>query len=733
MNVKSNLDQENQVTELLSQAYSCRINDLMKSIALAEEALAVSESFGNSLLIAKSKSKLSLFFMITGEYDRSMKFGNEAIELFELSGDDQGIADTKYNIAGIYYKTDNFHLGLIYLIDCLEIYRKLNDKHNQARVQKSLGTIYEYFGDERSAILAYESAIESAREVGDLNLESNALNPLSGIYLSNDDINRASMIIEKSIRMKKESGDIRGLAFALYGRAKVYVKMKQYDLAERTFFESESIHREMGEKLGCGMCFHKLGALYIETEEYEKAEKMLLQAIEFSSEFKIALIKFKCNYLMYTLYKLQDNPVDALKYLEIYLQEKEGVINTQTQKVIESYEAITTMERLQKEAQMQREKAEILEKKNRAEEASRVKQEFLSTMSHEIRTPLNAVITITSLLDERTTGEEKKLIESLKFSANNLLLIINDILDFSKLDLGKVYLDLAPGDFHSLLANICNTYSSMADEKGINLQLSIDQNVSKYYLMDATKLSQILGNLVSNAIKFTDVGEVKLTVNLLSSNAQRDQLLVEVEDTGMGIPADFMGEIFDSFSQPRSFTTKKQGGSGLGLAIVKKLIDLHGSNIEVQSKQREGSKFFFQISLERSDKPKSASLVDSEALQGKAVLIAEDNMINAMVSMKLMKNWGLQATHAQNGLEAVEYSKNQIFDYILMDIHMPELDGFDAAKTIRTTINPNISTPIFALTADITAHQRELFEPYFDGYLLKPIDKEKLFTALNEI
>ncbi len=731
MNYQTDLDRANNVRSILAEAYQCRVNDLQRSVSLAKQALKLSIELDETALIADCKSKLSLFHMILGEYVKSMRLGNEAIGLYQVMGDEKGLADSKYNIAGIYYKTDNFHLGLIYLIDCLDIYRRLDDYHNQARVQKSLGTIYEYFGDERSAILAYEQAIEAAQKVSDLNLESNAYNPLSGIYLNQNNVERASELIDRSIQMKKQTDDTRGLAFALYGKAKVYVKLKQYDLAEQTFLESEAIHKEMGEKLGCGMVFHKLGALYLEIENYGRAEQMLTKAISFSDEYNIAIIKFKCNYLMYTLYKKQNEPIKALNYLEIYLQEKEGVINTQTQKVIESYEAITTMERLQKEAQMQREKAEILEKKNRAEQSSRVKQEFLSTMSHEIRTPLNAVITITSLLEERTSGEEVKLIESLKFSANNLLLIINDILDFSKLDLGKVHLDLSQGDFKLLLENICNTYSSMAKEKGIELSLKIDEAIMGFYRMDETKLSQIMGNLVSNAIKFTDEGQVVVKVDLLEELETRDQLRISVEDTGMGIEKSFMEEIFDSFSQPRSFTTKKQGGSGLGLAIVKKLIDLHGSNIEVESVEGKGSRFYFEISLERSEKPQGKALFESNDLVGKSVLIAEDNMINAMVSMKLMKNWGLKATHAKNGLEVIELAQKASYDFILMDIHMPELDGFDAAKRIRDTINPNIATPIYALTADITAHQRKLFEPYFDGFLLKPIVKEKLYRALS--
>lgn len=718
------------MNQLLREAYEVRVSDLAKSVRLANEALGISQRMDETMLVGRCLSRLSLFHMILGEYQEAMKLGKKAIGYFKVLGDDQGIADVKYNIAGVYYKTDNFHLGLIYLIDCLDIYRKLGDFHNQARVQKSLGTIYEYFGDEKSAILAYESAIEAAQKVNDLNLESNAYNPLSGIYLSRNEIKKATEVIERSLEMKRETGDIRGLAFALYGKAKVYAKKKEFDLAEKVFLESAKIHKEMGERLGLGMCYHKMGALYMQQGDLEKAQEMLHQALQFADEYNMVIIKFKCNYLMYQLFKMKNDPVMALAYLEIYLREKEVVINTQTQKVIESYEAISTMERLQKEAQMNREKAEILKKKNSAEEASRVRQDFLSTMSHEIRTPLNAVITITSLLEDKSQREKHQLLQSLKFSANNLLRIINDILDFSKLDAGKVELDNRPVDLWMLMDNLTNAYRGMAEAKGIRLFLEIGDEVGQVYELDETKVSQILGNLISNAIKYTDEGKVVVVVGLRTHAQNRDQLEFKVEDTGSGIPEAFLDEIFDSFSQPKSYIRKKHGGSGLGLAIVKRLIELHGSNIYVTTKENQGSTFYFELGLVKGQLADSLPGQDSGKLKGKRVLIAEDNNINAMVATRLLDSWGITSEHAKDGLEAIRMSSGTKYDYILMDIHMPEVDGFDATKIIRQSDSPNSSTPIFALTADITAHQSKSSQPYFNGFLLKPIEREKLYHAL---
>jgi len=719
-----------QVNDLLAESYSSRVNNLKLSVELAQEALTISREIDDKSLVGRSLNQLSLYFMIMAEYDKSTRTSEEAIKIFEELKDEKGIADAKYNIAGIFYKTDNFHLGLGYLIDCLSIYKKYNDHHNESRSEKSLGTIYEYFGDFNNAVISYQSAIEAGKKTGDPNLESNAYNNLSGLYLKQGKIDEAADLIDRSVAIKLKTGDTRGLAFAIYGRGKVYTVRGRYEEAESDFKEAMKIHVEMGEKLGLAMAFRKLGALYVETGRLDEARKIINEGIEFSNLHNIVIVKFKCDYLLYQICKIEGNPAGALEHLERYFKEKEAVINTQTMKVIENYELITRMKTLEKEAQLQKEKAEIIEKKNRAEESARVRQEFLSTMSHEIRTPLNAVITITSLLEENSDPEQKQLLDSLKFASNNLLRIINDILDFTKLDAGKSTLETRKTSIKPLLENICRTYDTLAKEKGLKLSLKMDFGIAEWYDMDETKISQILGNLVSNAIKFTDKGSVDIEVEKLGSIQQSDRLLFKVIDTGEGILAKYLDEIFNSFSQTKPVTTRKQGGAGLGLAIVKKLVDLHGGEIKVESEVGKGSVFSFVLQLSKPATPVQAHVDFSSALERKIALVAEDNDINAYVIRKLLTKWGVTSEHALNGAEAVEMARKKTFDFILMDIHMPEMNGFDAALIIRTQDNPNIHTPIFALTADITASSQEEYTQFFNGFLWKPLQIEKLYEAL---
>ncbi len=731
MNPSLQPDNKTRVASLLDEAYASRTNNLKRSTHLAQEALALSQTLKDDGLIAKSLSHYALFLMIQGEFEQALKLSADAVKLYETLNDEKGIADAKYNIAGVYYKTNNYHLGLVNLVDCINTYRKFNDYHNLARSHKSLGTVYEYFGDEKNAIQTYEDSIAAAKMVGDLNLESNAYNPLSGIYLKKQNIEKAAELIELSINIKNKTGDVRGLAFGYYGRGKVLTAQKRYNEAERDLKAAVDIHIEMGETLGLGMAYHKLAQLYVEMGQLANAKETLQKGLDYSTEYHLSMVKFKCCHLFYEIFKLEADHVNALKFLELYLKERESVINAQTLKVIENYDLINKMEAIKKEAQLQLEKAEIIEKKNHAEQAAIVKQEFLSTMSHEIRTPLNAVITIAGLLADKNDKEEQELINALRFASNNLLLLINDILDFTKLEAGKSDLEIRQINFKQLLDNLKKTYESLAREKGLVLNLVIDDDVAECYEMDETKIAQILGNLITNAIKFTYFGEVDVMVEKLGADKDTDQLRFRVRDTGIGIPPNYIQDIFESFSQPKSITTRKQGGSGLGLAIVKKLVALHSSDIFVKSTEGIGSTFYFDIKLKRSAKPKQAVTKYTDNLQGKNLLLAEDNVINAMVISKLLSNWKIKVTLAKNGLEALEKSKSGSFDFILMDIHMPEMDGFQATKAIITdTSNPNCKTPIFALTADVTAEYQKEYHSYFNGFLRKPVELDKLYDAL---
>lgn len=723
---------KDKLISLLDEANKARVSRLDYSIELAKKVLSSCNNSELDDIKAKALSQLSLYHMIIGDNENALEYAQKSMELFEALNDEKGIADAKYSIAGVYYKTDNYHIGLVFLIDALNIYKKFNDYYNISRCEKSLGTVYEYSDDQSSAVQAYENAITAAKKIGDLNLESNAYNNLSGVYIKQEKIELASSIIEKSIALKQETGDIRGLAFAKYGRAKVLLALHKFQESEIEFKESIEIHIQMGERLGLAMCYHKMARLYLAMNRLEDAKNKLTKALTLTKQYNISIIKFKCYYLLYRIYKQEKNETVALDYLEQYLNEKEHVINTQTLKVIDSYDMLVQMKTMQKEAELQKEKAEMIEKNNRAEESARVRQEFLSTMSHEIRTPLNAITTIVSMLSERSNDEDTKLINSLKFSSNLLMWIINDILDFTKLDLGKMMLEFHPVSLNELLENIWKSYDYQAQEKGLKFEFQTAIDHKDTYLVDQTRLTQILGNLVNNAIKFTKQGKVILLIEVTKKGKKYDVLTFKVSDTGEGIESKDLAKIFESFSQIKNTITRKQGGTGLGLAIVKNLVKLYKSEIKVTSEIDKGTTFWFDLKLKKAENHiQNKQEVVNESLEDKKVLLAEDNAINAQIAIRLLSKWGIVTDHAKNGKEAVEKANDQSYDFILMDIHMPEMDGFEATAIIRNGTSSNKSIPIYALTADISAKDNNGYNNYFNGFLLKPLEIDKLHKALT--
>ncbi|WP_298539279.1 ATP-binding protein [uncultured Aquimarina sp.] len=718
------------IIHLLDESYKLRVNNLQESVRLANEALLLSEKINNKVYIGKSLNMLSLYNMICGKGSDALSFAEKAIKCFESLEDDRGVADAKYSIAGIHYKTNNYHLGMIYLIDALVIYQKYDDWHNQSRTQKSLGSIYEILGDENNASEAYEIAIETAKKCENKNLESNVYNPMSGILLKKGRPKEALEMINKSIELKLETGDDRGLAFAIYGRGKVYNYNKKYEKAKTDFIKALSIHQKYDEVYGIGMAKHKLAQLYLETGDNERAKTLLKEVIAHSTKYNLSRTKYKASHLLYETYRSENNHKEALKYLESYLIEKDASVNSQTVKVIENYELISNMKYEQQEENLKREKEAIILKKKQAEETAKMRQAFLSAMSHEIRTPLNAVTSIISMLKERADADDQKLLTSLQFSSKNLMRIINDILDFSKLDSDKMELEMHTVNFEELINNIKDTYLGMALEKGIELKVQIDVALSKFYMLDETKLFQILGNLVSNAIKYTNKGSVNINIELVSVKGSNDTISFSVEDTGVGIAKKEQARLFESFYIPTTITTRNNGGTGLGLAIVKKIVELYGSNVVLTSEKGKGSAFQFELILQRAKATVKIDQKRTNQLKNKTAILAEDNEVNALVMGQLLKKWGVKIERVKNGYDAVAIAKKKKVDFILMDIHMPEMNGFDAAKSIRASANENQHTPIYALTADVTAVNNEDYLTYFDGFLWKPLQIDRLFDTL---
>ncbi|MEO1438407.1 MAG: response regulator [Bacteroidota bacterium] len=368
------------------------------------------------------------------------------------------------------------------------------------------------------------------------------------------------------------------------------------------------------------------------------------------------------------------------------------------------------------------------------------KAEFLSAMSHELRTPMNAVVGLTNyLMRQDPRPDQVEMLNTLEFSANNLLSLINDILDFSKIEAGKIDLEEVDFNLHDLIKGVSSSLGTKADDKGIALNYHYDQKLPNWVKGDPTRLSQILNNLVGNALKFTNAkGNVDLNVRLLEDVKGKHQIYFEVVDTGIGIPQDKLDSIFENFTQAASFTTRKYGGTGLGLSITKKLLEIQDSAIQVKSKEGEGSTFYFTLSLGTSEKnnvsKSSVNLrkVEEQKLDGYKVLLVEDNKINQVVAKKFLSMWKMEIDVAENGLIAVEAVQKKKFDIILMDLQMPEMDGFEATRMIRSLGGAYEDLPILALTASAVLEiKSKAFEVGMNDYIMKPFDPDQLFRKIK--
>jgi len=375
----------------------------------------------------------------------------------------------------------------------------------------------------------------------------------------------------------------------------------------------------------------------------------------------------------------------------------------------------------------------------KAEESALTKQLFISTMSHEIRTPLNEVIGITNLLIQGNPREDQKdYIKTLKSSGKHLLTLVNDVLDYNKMESGKTVFEQTQFNLSYFLEEIMRSYSFRSKAKHLSFDIKKASNLPDEVIGDPTRLNQILSNLLSNALKFTNQGSITVLIKELERTGNQSKMEFTVTDTGIGIPKNRHSLIFDRFAQASPDTTRRFGGTGLGLAICKKLIELQGGTITVESEPKKGSTFRFVISLGVSEKGSQTQTAESPKdyteLEGKRILVAEDNKINFFVANKFLIGWGITVTHAENGQLALDILEREDFDLILMDLHMPIMDGVEATRIIRNSENPKIrNIPIVALTAAIMSESYdEIDDLNINDYVLKPFNPHDLFERIRK-
>ena len=397
--------------------------------------------------------------------------------------------------------------------------------------------------------------------------------------------------------------------------------------------------------------------------------------------------------------------------------------------------------------------------KENAEQANRAKSDFLANMSHEIRTPMNAILGFSQLVQEtQLTSRQREYLDNVQTASKSLLRLLNDILDYSKIEAGHLEIVAEPFDLRELMQGVMELFSFQARDKGLSMQLEMDPSAPFFLMGDAMRLRQVLVNLVGNAVKFTERGEITVRVQCTAPASERLSLAFSVSDTGIGMTPEHMAQIFAAFSQADSSITRRFGGTGLGLTICKRLTRLMGGQITVQSELGLGSTFRVDLPFDRQAAGPEASVAGdtfaasasatdpqpqigtatqaaqapagSELLRGARVLLVEDNPVNAMVAKAFLVDLGMQVSAATDGVQAVEQARRQAFDVVLMDLQMPNMDGFEATRQIRETLGDK-APPVIAVSASaMLQDQQACLDAGMLDHLSKPIIREQLTHTL---
>lgn len=393
-------------------------------------------------------------------------------------------------------------------------------------------------------------------------------------------------------------------------------------------------------------------------------------------------------------------------------------------------------------ARLEESRLAAIEATAEAQRALKVKTEFLANISHEIRTPMNGIIGMTQImLDGNSSPENRGRLEIIRDCGRTLLSLINDILDFSKLESGSVEFEAQPFDLISAARGTVELFRPLAQQKNLEIRLTVDETIPHWYVGDVTRVSQVLTNLLSNAIKFTSQGHIDVMIDSLVESLSSGHHLVHisVKDSGIGIPNDLQNRLFRSFSQVDASITRRFGGTGLGLAICRSLCENMGGRIWVTSEVGKGSNFEFTFFAAETSKPAIVSPAVAAPVEEKPtapirILLVEDNTINQVVALAFLKKLGQAAEVANNGLEALEKLQEKRFDLVLMDCHMPKMDGFECMRQIAKRWPKDDRPKVVAMTASARKEDEALCrEAGMEGFVTKPIDMKSLRALVEEV
>ncbi|MFD2917323.1 ATP-binding protein [Psychroserpens luteus] len=696
----------------------------------------------------ENKIKQSEFDINRGNYFNAKENLKKALELAVNNKDkkSQGIILAK--IGELQFTINEFDKSLASLIKAAEIQREIEDNKNLAITYSIKGALHAGREEYKDA-LEYLHSAKNLFEENDLSYKIPEITLNEGkVYLKLGEYKTAKSLFEKTIVLAKKNDQSQILSRALIYNSKALAHLGSNDQAIKSALEGLDIAKSNNQIDNIDKAYLNLSDIYTKTKDFEKAHSYL----EKHSKISDSILVIERANISPTTQTDYTQAYNAAKFKDLQDQVKKQESDSNLAKIttILSIALITILSlltlalyknnniRLKSNNMLQEKNDDLIEAMKRAELASKTKANFLSTVTHELRTPLYAVTGLTNmLLEEEPSEKQIPHLKSLKFSGDYLLTFINDILQINKIEANKVELDPILFNLKTKVENVCSALNNSALENNTKMHYEFQKDIPETFIGDNLKISQILINLIGNSIKFTKDGDIWVRVYSIENKGDDHILRFEIEDNGIGISKEKQDNMFESFSQGSIQINRKYGGTGLGLSIVKGLIEILKGKIYLKSELGKGTTFFFEIPLTyapetvkivKEDYSKNISKLDISNIK---ILIVEDNKINQMITKKILNKMNLQCDIVDNGEAAVEKVKENSYNIVLMDIHMPGISGLEATKIIRTF---DKELTIFALTAvTLEDKMHEFDEAGFDDIISKPFKQEDFEKKLYEV
>jgi len=741
----------------------------------------------NRKLAGDNHNSIGYCFDTSGNADSAMVHYNQSIEALEAGGNHCETASVYANIGTTKKRRNDLKGALESFLKSREIQSGCNDIGYHGSTLYSIGTCYNAMDNFEKALEYFKFSLTIEQEKKNLSKECIVRNGMANAYKGQGEYERAETEFRKALECYMVTGNTYSSGYAYEGLAELMAAQQKLDSAIFYCTKAREIFIEL--KVNFDIVYETtLLAGYLKSQnKFAEAEKLLLEALPLSAAEKLDydrqtilseladITRKKGDFKKAYEYLFESTTLrDSLKIDEqkselaqlagkyetekrdkqIALQEAENQKQKQQKyfflggAVLFLLLALVLINRYVHKQRTTKELAAkniLIEKeKDRAERSEAVKQQFLANMSHEIRTPMNAITGLSRLLlDRKHDTQTSEYLHAIQHSSENLLVILNDILDISKMDAGKMKLENIAFDLRDELKNIEQIFSARTKTKGIDFRIAVDEAIPPFITGDPSRLTQVLNNLVSNAVKFTEKGSVQLAVcksQIANENPEVrhlqtaiSQLQFSITDTGIGIPKEKLHTVFESFSQANASDTRRFGGTGLGLTIARNLVRLMGGDLEVESQEGRGSTFSFSLPLQTATKEaaqkNNVPLSRSSSIKFH-VLVAEDNDYNFLVTRDTLKKYFLNANiiHVKNGKEAVDALQEDDYDLVLMDIQMPVMDGYEATNEIR---KQNFEVQILGLTASVIRSDLDkCIAAGMNGYIAKPFRDEEFVSAV---